>query len=156
MKSLRLISVFIIAFSLICFVGCSKDDGESSGNDDLTGSWQASKEEIDAGGTGKLTLTPGSPVFINMVVDLNSDNTLTFESWNGTDKNAAGAEYQSGTGTWAVDGTAFSLDFDSEDMADIEGTYKLDGKNTLVISANMIISLLGENPVPVTITMTRV
>ena len=123
---------------------------------DLVGKWQAYEEKFDLTdwNLGKIIVTAASPGFINMIVDLKDDSTMTYESWTGSDKDAEDAGYSSETGTWTVADSTFSFDFTGEQTTDIEGTYTLSGC-TLEISTSMILSDFGSTPVPMKITMER-
>ncbi|MBN2103165.1 hypothetical protein JW835_03905 [bacterium] len=145
----------LIAIGLIMLLGCDGDNGSESNEGSLVGTWEAVKEIISIPGTGDATLTPQSEMFMHLIVSIAENNTFTYETWSGSDKTAETAGYESGSGSWEVDGSVFSMEFEGDTQMILEGTYKV-SKNKLEISTSLVVDIFGTDPVPVEITMDRI
>ncbi|MBN1780497.1 hypothetical protein JW948_05175 [bacterium] len=157
-RTLLLGLVCLIALNLALFTGCDGDKSTDSGETTLIGKWDAVKEVLPVEGVGNLTLTPQSSMFMHIVIDVKEDSTFEYEMWTGSNKADTTSGYESGNGTWTASGNVFSMTSESTIGTDpfiIEGTYKLT-KNTLVINATLPIEEMGEEPVPIEITLNRI
>ena len=160
MKQFSAAVFVLIAVGLLCFMGCSKDSGTKYDKDDLIGTWQAVEEVLDLSSMnmGKITLTPTNSLFLSLIFEVKEDGSFTYETWNGPDKNAEGADYSQGTGSWTATGSEMSMDFDDPEEPDISGTYKFLSKNKLEVEATITTTALGPTAltVPATLIVDRV